>query len=157
MLFSSGSFRAGGTNKSITPWRLQTNSDATRLQTAPLSSSAFSGVVAKQRYLIPPLHTPGSRKSAAPPLYFIAIFAPPFLAGYSNFHHMKERWCKSNQSVIVIALSAGLLFAYCVARGAKATITNTASTTTYVNNEPLMRRHTNFYIVSHHLTNNNQL
>jgi hypothetical protein len=75
MLFSSGSLRAGGTNKSITPWRLQTNSNTTRLQTAPFSSSAFPGVVAKQRCSIPPLHTPGLKKSAAPPFHFVAIYS----------------------------------------------------------------------------------
>ncbi len=116
MLFSSGTLRAGGTNKSITPWRPQTNSKATRLQTAPSSSLAFLRVVAKQRCSIPPLHTPGLRKSAAPPFHFVAIFAPPFLAGYSYYHHLKERWCKSNQSIIAIVLSAQLLFAYCVAQ-----------------------------------------
>ncbi len=47
--------------------------------------------------------------------------------------------------------------AICILCGAKATTTNTASTTTYVNSEPLMRRRMNFYIVSHHLTNSNQL
>ncbi len=112
MLFS----RARGTNKSITPWRLQTNSSATRLQTAPSSSLAFPGVVAKQRCSIPPLHTPGLKKSAAPPFHFVAIFAPPFLAGYSYYHHLRERWCKSNQSIIAIALSAWLLFACCMAQ-----------------------------------------
>ncbi len=116
MLFLSGSLRAGGTNKSITPWRLQTNSNATRLQTAPSSSSAFPGVVTKQRCSISPLHTPGLRKSAAPPFYVVAIFAPPFLAGYSYYPHLKEKWCKSNQSIIAIALSTQLLFAYCVAQ-----------------------------------------
>ncbi len=114
MLFLSGSLRDWGTIKSITPWRLQINSNATRLQTALSSSLAFPRVVAKQRWSIPPLLTPGSKKSAAPPFHFIAIFSPPFLAGYSNYHHMKERWCKSNQSIIVIALSTRLLFAYCV-------------------------------------------
>ncbi len=109
MLFLSGSLRAGGTNKSITPWRLYIYSNATRLQTAPTSSLAFPGVFAKQRWSIPPLHTSGSRKSAVSPFHFTVIFAPPFLAGYSNYHPMKERWHKSNPSIIAIVLGAQLL------------------------------------------------
>jgi hypothetical protein len=116
MLIFSGSSRAGGTNKSITPWRLQTNSNAIRLQTAPSSSLAFPRFVAKQRCSIPPLHTPGLRKSAASPFHFVAIFASPFLAGHSFYHHLKERWCKSNQSIIAIVISAQFLFANCVAQ-----------------------------------------
>jgi hypothetical protein len=49
------------------------------------------------------------------------------------------------------------MIAICILCGAKAAATNTALTTTYVNNEPLMHRCTSLYIVSHHLTNNNQL
>ncbi len=47
--------------------------------------------------------------------------------------------------------------AICILCGAKATGTNMALMTTYVNNEPLMHRCMSLYIVSHHLTNNNQL
>ncbi len=100
MLFWSGSSRAGCTNKSITHWRLQNKVANCSIIIFGLPWSCCQAL--------------GLRKSAVSPFHFVAMFAPPFLAGYSYFHHLKERWCKRNQSIIAIALSAQLLFAYCV-------------------------------------------
>ncbi len=151
MLFLSGSLRAGGKTKSITPWRLQTNSNATSLQTALLSSLTFPGVVAKQRCSISPLHTRGSRKSAAPPFHFVVIFAPPLSCSIFLLPSLEGEMVQKRS--INNSNCAKRTIAVCILCGAKVTTTNTALTTTYVNNKPLMHRRTNFYIVSHHLTN----
>ncbi len=74
-------------------------------------------VAAMQRWSISFLaYTRLEEISYAPLFHFVAIFSPPSLIRYSNCQCMKERWRKSNQSIIAIGLSAWLLFAYCVAQ-----------------------------------------
>jgi hypothetical protein len=90
----------------------------------------------------------GLKEISCAPFSLYCHISPPFLAGYSNYHCMKERWHKSNPSTIAIALGTQLLLNIVSPTGNNEDNTDETSTS---RQHPSFAGARVFHIVSHHI------